>query len=197
MDANDLKKARSWDVLLIGGPSGAGKTQVSYRLAQHFGVGIVEIDDLQIVLQEMTTPAQLPLLHIWTTRREIHAQPAELIFDQILAIADGIMPALEAVIAKHLQTRRPVILDGDLILPSLLTDPRFADKVRGIFLYEEDEAQLIENFKQRDGVPQAKRARVSWLYGHWLKDESERSGIKVLRARPWDTLFERIVACLD
>jgi tRNA A37 N6-isopentenylltransferase MiaA len=41
---------RRWQVLLLGGPSGAGKTAVSYRLARHFGVGITEVDDFQVVL---------------------------------------------------------------------------------------------------------------------------------------------------
>jgi 2-phosphoglycerate kinase len=187
----------SWTVLLLGGPSGAGKTSVSYRLAQHFGVGLVEIDDLQTALQEMTTPEQIPLLHIWKTRPQIHAQSAELIFDQILAIAEVITPALEALIEKHLNSKRPIILDGDLILPSLLIQPGYAGKVRGVFLYEEDEKQLIDNFARREpGTTQTKRARVSWLYGQWLKEEADRSGIIVLPARPWETIFERIVKSL-
>ena len=37
-----LKRDLGWDVLLVGGASGTGKTGVSYRLAQHFSVGITE-----------------------------------------------------------------------------------------------------------------------------------------------------------
>ena len=47
---------RSWQVLLIGGASGSGKTSVSYRLANHFNVGIIEVDDFQVILERMTTP---------------------------------------------------------------------------------------------------------------------------------------------
>lgn len=36
---NDIP-GRSWQVLLLGGPSGVGKTSVSYRLAHHFRIGI-------------------------------------------------------------------------------------------------------------------------------------------------------------
>ena len=54
---------RSWQVLLIGGASGSGKTSVSYRLANHFNVGITEIDDFQVILERMTTPEQQPELH--------------------------------------------------------------------------------------------------------------------------------------
>ena len=38
---------RRWEVLLLGGASGVGKTQVGYRLAHHFAVGITEVDDFQ------------------------------------------------------------------------------------------------------------------------------------------------------
>ena len=48
---------RPWQVLLIGGASGAGKTSVSYRLAHHFNVGITEVDDFQVILERMTTPS--------------------------------------------------------------------------------------------------------------------------------------------
>lgn len=37
-------------------------------------------------------------------------------------------------------------------------------------------------------------ARVGWLYGQWLKQEADRYGLSVLPARPWNTLFERIIA---
>jgi hypothetical protein len=47
---------RPWQVLLIGGASGAGKTSVSYGLAHHFNVGITEVDDFHIILKRMTTP---------------------------------------------------------------------------------------------------------------------------------------------
>jgi hypothetical protein len=66
-------------------------------------------------------------------------------------------------------------------------------------LYEEDEQQLLQNFLQCEPEhgPQAGRARVSWLYGQWLKHEAERYGLPVLSARPWDTLFDRILAVLS
>jgi 2-phosphoglycerate kinase len=203
MNNDSLKPDRSWDVLLLGGPSGVGKTQVSYALAQHFGTGIIELDDFQIVLQHMTTPQQQPLMHLWKTQPEIHAQPAERILEHIFAIGQVIAPALEAVIANHLKTRKPLILDGDLILPSLVTQPIFGSmqnlgRVRGVFLYEDDESQLIENFVRREpGITQTKRARVSLLYGEWLKLEAERIGITLLPARPWETVFERVVGSIE
>lgn len=53
-----MNTQRPWQVLLLGGASGVGKTSVSYRLAQHYGVGLTEVDDFQVVLEGMTTPDQ-------------------------------------------------------------------------------------------------------------------------------------------
>ena len=67
-----------------------------------------------------------------------------------------------------------------------------------VFLYERDEAQLLSNFLQREPAsgPQHKRARVSWLYSQWLQTEAERYGLVALPARPWDNLFERVLAAV-
>ena len=71
---NDLvgTPARQWQVLLLGGPSGTGKTAVSYRPAQYFGIGITEIDDFQALLERMSIPEQQPVLHFWRTHPAPH-----------------------------------------------------------------------------------------------------------------------------
>ena len=194
---------RHWQVLLIGGPSGSGKTAVSDRLAQYFRIGITEIDDFQVLLERMTTPEQQPVLHFWRTHPAPEQLSATEIMEQGLAVSQVMAAGLEAVIANHLESLTPVVLEGDFIHPSLAAQKSFAglandERVRAIFLYEMDEQQLITNFLQRepDSGLQSTRARVSWLYGQWLKQEAERYGLPMLSARPWDTLFERIIAAI-
>ncbi|HYN89497.1 MAG TPA: hypothetical protein VER55_13265 [Ardenticatenaceae bacterium] len=196
--------ARPWQVLLLGGPSGTGKTAVSYSLARYFGIGITEVDDFQVLLETMTTPEQQPVLHFWRTHPAPDQLSAVEIMEQGLDVGRVMSPGLEAVIANHLEERTPVLLEGDFIHPSLAAQPGFAGQpndgqVRAVFLYEEDERQLLRNFLQREpeSGPQATRARVSWLYGQWLKREAERHQIPALPARPWDTLFDRIVAAIS
>ena len=190
---------RSWQVLLIGGASGVGKTSVSYRVAQHFGVGITEVDDFQVILERMTTPEQQPILHYWRTHPDPGSLSAEQIVEHTIAVGQVMLPALEAVIANHLESQAPVVLDGDYILPALISQsPSFAGNVRAIFLYEEDEEQLRQNFLQREpeeGI-QEMRAHVSWLYGKWLREEAERVGAIALPARPWEDVFERVLTVL-
>jgi 2-phosphoglycerate kinase len=192
---------RSWQVLLLGGPSGVGKTSVSYCLAHHFGIGITEVDDFQVILERMTTPTEQPILHYWRTHPNAGDQPAEEIVKHTIAVGQVMAPALEVVITNHIDSQTPIVLEGDFILPMLATpfsESSTESQVRAIFLYEESEEQFRQNFLQREpehGL-QEKRAQVSWLYGQWLKEEAERVGALTLPARPWNDLFERILTVL-
>jgi 2-phosphoglycerate kinase len=116
---NNAFPHRSWQVLLLGGPSGVGKTSVSYRLAHHLGIGITEVDDFQVILERMTTPMEQPVLHYWRTHPEAVNLPAEEIVKHTIAVGQVMAPALEAVIANHIESRAPVVLEGDFILPLL------------------------------------------------------------------------------
>jgi 2-phosphoglycerate kinase len=192
---------RSWQVLLIGGASGSGKTSVSYRLANHFKIGITEVDDFQVILERMTTPEQQPELHFWRTHPDAIHLPADEIVQHLIALSRVMASALEAVIANHLESRTPVILDGDFILPALAAQPNFYghpndEQVRAILIYEDNEQQLLENFAERESSLQPSRARASWQYGRWLKQEAEASGAIVIPSRPWETLFERVLQAI-
>ena len=199
---------RDWDVLLIGGPSGVGKTSVSYRLARHFGAGITEVDDLYIVLETLTTPEHMPLVHYWQTKPDSVQLSAEDILAHQIAIGQLMSSAIKAVIANHIETQTPVVLDGDFILPALMAEetaggdePEFyqRDRIRAVFLYEPDESQIVRNYQLRepDEGEQTGRAHVSWLYGEWLQQECAKYGVLSLPATPWDSVFERIVTEIE
>jgi 2-phosphoglycerate kinase len=194
---------RRWDVLLLGGASGVGKTSVSYRLAAHFGVAITEADDFQVLLERLTTPEQQPAIHFWRTHPSPEALPAAEIAEQSLDIRRAMSPGLESVIANHLETQTPLVLEGDFIPPELAKLPSFCGqanggRVRAVFLHEPDEQQFVANYLARepDAGPQLKRAQVSRLVDAMLTSEAGRLGLPVVPARPWDTLFERIIAAL-
>src|ERR1700686_484745 len=93
--------ARSWQVLLIGGASGAGKTSVSYRVADHFKVGITEVDDFQVILERMTTPQQQPELHWRRSHPNAIDLPAEEIVERTIAVCRVRATGVEAAIAQH------------------------------------------------------------------------------------------------
>ncbi len=164
---------RTWDVLLVGGASGSGKTSVSYRVAEHFKVGITEVDDFQVILERMTTPDQQPELHWWRTQPEAERVrlPAEEIVEHTIAVCRVMAGALEVVIANHLASNTPVVLDGDYILPALASRSRFSNvqndgRVRAVFIDEESEEQLLTSLRKREGREQPPRQHswaISWV----------------------------------
>jgi 2-phosphoglycerate kinase len=195
---------RSWEVLLIGGASGCGKTSISYRLAHHFGIGITEADDIFVAIMQMTTPAQQPLLHLWDTEPETHHWPAERILEHFIAVCRQVVPAYDAVVGNHLEGSVPLVLEGDYLLPAFASQKEFngfpnEGRVRSIFLHEEDEEQFVRNYllREPENGRQEGRARVSWLHSQWLVEQVAQHGGMVISARPWQTGFERVLEALQ
>jgi 2-phosphoglycerate kinase len=193
-----------WGVLLLGGPSGTGKTRLSYPLARRYDVPIVEVDDIVEALQAMTTPSQQPALHHWATHPEARRLPPAGILELHLAVVAALEPALAAVVANHLSTDTPVVIEGDYLVPSFAARTEFAGvaadgRVASLFLHESDETQLIANFAGREPADgeQRGRARVSALYAEWLAAEAARHGAPLIPARPWSSLERRALAALS
>jgi 2-phosphoglycerate kinase len=182
-------------VLLIGGPSGAGKTSVSLPLAHRFGVPLTEVDDLHLTALALTTPEEQPALHYWRTHPAANELPLENILERFIDLCRVLQPAVTAVIENHLESGMPVVLEGDYILPEILAGDPWKRLVRGVFVCELDEATIVANYAAREpGEEQAKRARVSRLHADWLRAECERYGLPAIPARPWDTAVDRVIA---
>ncbi|GII25300.1 hypothetical protein [Planosporangium mesophilum] len=184
----------NWRVLLLGGASGTGKSSLSYPLARRYGSPIVEVDDLVEALQAMTTPEQQPMLHYWLTHPEAAQLPAGRIVDLQIEFARALRPAVEAVIANHVQSDTPVIIEGDYLLPGPLPD-----LVRAAFVHEPDVDQLVHNYRLREPYAgqQHGRAEASARYGDWLAEQAVSYGIPVIKARPWETALERLCLLLE
>ncbi len=194
---------RPWLVLLLGGASGVGKTSISYQLAHHYHIGLTEVDDFQVVLEAMTSPTQYPVLHFWRTHRaEALAMTEDERLDFMLRYDQIMDDALTLVIANHLETCTPLVLEGDFILPSLAVKELYVDepangRVRAVFLHEDSEQQLRGNFQAREHEDQPERARGSYRHSQWLYAEAQRLGVPTIHARPWDTVLQRVIATID
>lgn len=191
-------------MLLLGGASGTGKSRVGYPLARRYGVPIVEVDDLVLAVQRMTTPEQQPLLHYWDTHPDAGRLPVSRVVELQAAIAEALQPALEAVIGNHLETDTPVVIEGDYLLPALAAQDSFAGqaaegRVRAVFLHEPDPGRLVANYLEREPHQgeQRSRAEASARYGDFLAARAAELGIPVVPARPWATTLSRVCAFLD
>ena len=46
---------RNWTVLFIGGSSGTGKSSIAYEIARFYGVNVLEVDDIHLTVETVTT----------------------------------------------------------------------------------------------------------------------------------------------
>ncbi|HEY8743178.1 MAG TPA: hypothetical protein VIU62_08775 [Chloroflexota bacterium] len=210
--ADGARREPSWRVLLLGGSSGTGKSTLAPQLARHFDVPWLEADDFRLAMQRATTPATHPALHFFLSadmviRQDFWRLSPEEFRDGLISVGEVVSHALELVVRNHVAQGRPMVLEGDGILPAMAALRLFAglevgDAVRAVFLVESDSGALLLNMRARslDGAtpdPALRNyARASWLYGLWLGDQAFRHGLPVLEARPYETLLSRTLLTL-
>ena len=199
-----------WLVLLIGGHSGAGKSTLAAQIARRTGASHVEADDVRVAIQRVTTPDQLPALHFFTSAPGVarpgiwQCDPQELV-QGLIGVGKVVSRALGPVVGHHVAAAKPVVLEGDGILPALAAPDSdgwspphglhraiAAGAVRSVFLVESD----LEVVRQQMGTgPEgAAQAVMHWQYGQWLRAEAQRHGESVLPPRPYGTLLQRVLA---
>jgi hypothetical protein len=161
--------------------------------------------DFRLILERMNTQDQQPALPTLLKLVSNPDIPADVARGALCTIAGAVSYALEIVVANHVATDTPTILEGDGITPAFAAQRVFAnrdveDAVRSVFLIEEDEEQLYRNAIERGRgfnlLPKAcqyRQVRVSWLYGQRLRQEAMSLSLPTVSPLPWDTLEERIV----
>lgn len=188
-----MKKNCNWTILLIGGPSGTGKSRLAYKLAEYYGINVMEIDDIHAAVEAATTYETHPAIHYWSTGVNWKEIGVEANLEWLTSVSKELMPALKAVMDNHLESGIPVIIEGDFISPEFagsLADSR----VKAIFVHESDNRQIVQNYREREGGNlQQYRADISSAYGAWIKERCEVLGIKVMEARPWETGLDRAI----
>jgi 2-phosphoglycerate kinase len=194
-----------WSVLLIGGSSSIGKSTAAAQIGRRMGIPWLYVDDLRLALQwsRVTLPARTEALYFFEETPNVLNLPPERLRDGLIAVAEVMARAVEIVVDNHVHIAAPVVIEGNDILPSLLTRPvvqEHSAEVRLVILVEPYEQQILANMLDRGrgiaGWTETEletRARAYWLYGQWLADEAHRHDLPVLEPRPWTTLAERIL----
>ncbi len=209
-----------WKILLVGGSSGTGKTRLAQKLGHELGVSVLQVDDLRLGLQAITTETTHSPLHPFTgISAEDTLSSPESVLDGYLSVAEAIEPAVRAVMSHHIDVADagPLIIEGDGILPRLgsagyleQADTWFQnvpdDAVISLFLVEEDLQQLRANMHGRvrgDGnAPDqgdddhSTLSQGCWQLGQRLKNDAETHSVPVLPSRSFDSLLQRALDAL-
>ena len=187
---------RDWMVLLIGGPSGTGKSSIAYEISRFYGVSVLEADDIYLSVKAMTNSGCLPAIHRWGDEADWQAAGIQGNVSWLIDVGREMIPALKAIVQRHIEDKVPVIIEGDFISPDLvkLLDHPLA---RAVFL-REDIPQIVGNYLAREGgEPQRFRAEVSAAYGRWIEGVCSLTGCPVIAARPWETALTRVLDALS
>jgi len=186
-----LNKDRNWDILLIGGASGTGKTKIARQLATLYNIDLVRVDDFQVLLEALTTPETFPTLHYWSQNHRWKNEGVQNAVQRLINVGQALSPGLSAVVKDHVEENIPMIMEGDFILPEFVASVA-SERVKSVFIHEPSKEQIMQNFLAREGDEQEFRAEISHSFGRWLADECSKHSIATFEARPWESLLDRV-----
>ncbi|MFJ7252157.1 hypothetical protein ACIQWV_06140 [Streptomyces sp. NPDC098085] len=189
----------SWDILLLGGASGVGKSRVALQLAADAQGFVVEFDDVVSAVEAMTTAEHHPAVHHFDDIPDTAQLAVEQVLNLQIATARALEPAVLGVVRNRLTVDVSAVIEGDYLTPAAAVaaineGSASGRRVRAVFLHEEDPERITANYASREpgsGV-QRHRARVSAAYSRWLGDQARPHALPVVACRPWDTLAARI-----
>jgi 2-phosphoglycerate kinase len=197
LEENELNKKRNWVVLFIGGASGTGKSTLSYQLAEHYSINVMEIDDIHQIMKAITTAEKFPAIHYWKTGINWMDIGVDGNINWLKNVSKEMIPGIKAIVNRHIDDNVPIILDGDFINPEIILSFN-NPKIKTIFINETDKEQLLKNYFEREGGElQNYRADISVKYNEWLINLCKELRIKYFESRPWNTLLNRVIEHLE
>ncbi|MFF9350788.1 hypothetical protein [Streptomyces sp. NPDC014734] len=194
----------SWDIVLIGGASGIGKSRLAAQLAAARNAFVVEFDDVVGAVEAMTTAEHHPAVHHFDDIPDTTRLATGQVLDLQIATARALEPAVLGVVRNRLTVDVPAVVEGDYLTPAVAATAVHEGagsgrRVRAVFLHEGDPDRITANYASREpgSGEQRHRAQVSAAYSRWLADEAARHGLPVVECRPWDTLVARVTRELE
>jgi 2-phosphoglycerate kinase len=187
---------RNWTVLFIGGASGTGKSSIAYEIARFYGVNVLEVDDVHLSVETVTTKERFPAIHYWNTGINWKNIGVDGNVNWLIDVSKEMIPILKELVNRHIEDKLPIIIEGDFIYPEF-TNFFENPEVKSIFVNERDINQILQNYLSREGSDlQHYRAEISIAYGKWIADTCKQNGIRVIESRPWDTVLARALKSL-
>lgn len=191
-----MNNDRNWTVLFIGGASGTGKSSIAYEIGRFYGVNVLEVDDIHLSVEKVTTKESFPAIHYWDTGINWKNVGVDGNVNWLIDVSKEMIPVLKELVNRHIKDKLPIIIEGDFIYPEF-TNSFGTPEVKSIFVNETDINQILQNYLSREGGDiQHYRAEISIAYGKWITDTCNQNGIRVIESRPWDTVLTRALNSL-
>lgn len=191
-----MNNDRNWTVLFIGGSSGTGKSSIAYEIARFYGVNVLEVDDIHLAVEAVTTKESFPAIHYWDTGVNWRDIGVDANVNWLIDVSKELIPVLKELVNRHIEDKLPIIIEGDFINPEF-TKSFENPEVKSIFVNETDINQIVQNYLSREGGDlQHYRAEISIAYVKWIEDTCSQNGIRVIESRPWDTVLTRAIKSL-
>src|SRR5680860_9992 len=175
-----------WQVLVLFGASGTGKSTAAAGIARERGITWLQVDDLRLALQysKAMLPEHNDELYYFLDTPLFWTRPAKEVCEALIGTARAMTPAVRVVVDSHVATGAPMVIEGDGVLPSLAADPVIlpsveAGAVRFCCIASESDRELLDNMIARgrgDHLDDVERVRqqsgVNWAFNRWLVMES-------------------------
>ncbi len=186
-----------WNVLVIGGAAGVGKTTVARDLSERCGVSVLPTDAIWLALKAATDPASYPELHHFDPPdTEWQKHEPKYWRDRHIQSAKAISQALDPVIEYYLSERWPVIVEGTWVSPATAAcwTGRY-EGLRAVFIHEPEDLRsyLLSRGIWREGQVRDHRGETFWNIGNWIREQAMTHGLAVVNVHPRHTLAERVL----
>lgn len=184
---------KNWTVLLIGGSSGIGKSNVSKTLSLIYKTQLIGADDVCQSLKDKSRKEEYPAIHYWMGDEDWQKVTVFENVNYLCRVSHELSDCLKMIVNDSLDRDIPLIIEGDFISPEFAATFS-SSRVKSVFLYETDIRQIERNYKAREGGDiQSFRASISFEYGQKIKNKCTDHGLSHIQVRPWETLLDRII----
>jgi 2-phosphoglycerate kinase len=137
-----------FNVLLIGGSSGTGKSILARQLSEYFKIPLCEVDDIRIVMQKIADKDKYPKLFNFFNSGDCRSEMSvsDFVTKQV-EVSNEVWIALKVLIEKHDYLNEKVIFEGDNILP-VNTKELKSCKIKQVYIYDTEE-EIYRNMLNR------------------------------------------------
>jgi len=142
-------------ILLLGGPTGAGKSSLALEVSRRLGIhAVLSTDAIRQIMRLVLSPELVPAIHAssYDAHRAVRTAPGEdPVIEGFLAQASIVSVGVRAMLDRAVSENTSLILDGVSIVPGLLDLAKYAETAHVIFLVVAtlDAAAFRARFEQR------------------------------------------------